>query len=83
MFIGDVNIGNLYNFKLNENRTGLLLHGRLEDKVANTTQELQEGGIIFGEGFGTITDIQVGPEDGYLYILTYQGTIYRIIPSSS
>jgi aldose sugar dehydrogenase len=83
IFIGDVNTGNLYNFKLNENRTGLLLHGRLEDKVANTTQELQEGEIIFGEGFGTITDIQVGPEDGYLYILTYQGTIYRIIPSSS
>ena len=40
------------------------------------------GGIIFGKGFGVITDIQVGPGDGYLYILNYDGTIYRIVPSS-
>jgi aldose sugar dehydrogenase len=81
MFVGDVNTGNLYNFKLNPQRTGFLLNGSLVDKVANTPEELQQ--VIFGKGFGVITDIQVGPEDGYLYILTYQGTIYRVAPSSS
>ena len=81
MFVGDVNTGNLYNFKLNPQRTGFLLNGSLVDKVANTPEELQQ--VIFGKGFGVITDIQVGPEDGYLYILTYQGTIYKIAPSSS
>jgi aldose sugar dehydrogenase len=79
MFVGDVNTGNLYNFKLNPQRTGFLLNGPLVDKVANTPEELQQ--VIFGKGFGVITDIQVGPEDGYLYVLTYQGTIYKIAPS--
>ena len=35
--------------------------------------------VIFGRGFGTITDLQVGP-DGYLYVLTFGGNIYRIVP---
>jgi glucose/arabinose dehydrogenase len=80
MFVGDVNTGNLFNFKLDEERTGLDLAGPLSDKVANTPDELQDN--IFGRGFGVITDIQVGPEDGYLYVLSYnEGTIYRIVPS--
>jgi aldose sugar dehydrogenase len=81
MFVGDVNTGNLFNFKLDEERTGLDLAGPLSDKIANTPDELQDNNI-FGSGFGVITDIQVGPDDGYLYILTYSGTIYRIVPSS-
>jgi aldose sugar dehydrogenase len=81
MFVGDVNTGNLFNFKLDEERTGLDLAGPLSDKVANTPEELQDNNI-FGSGFGVITDIQVGPDDGYLYVLTYSGTIYRIVPSS-
>jgi glucose/arabinose dehydrogenase len=82
IFMGDVNTGRLYNFKLNENRTELVLNGSLADKIANTPQELQEGGAVLGQGFGTITDIQVGPDDGYLYILTLRGGLYRIVPSS-
>jgi glucose/arabinose dehydrogenase len=78
MFVGDVNTGNLFNFKLDEQRTGLLLTGPLADKIANTPDELQDN--IFGSGFGVITDLQVGP-DGFLYVLTYSGTIYRIVPS--
>jgi glucose/arabinose dehydrogenase len=77
MFVGDVNTGNLYYFKLNQNRDGLVLGGALADKVANSLDELKN--VIFGKGFGTITDLQVGP-DGYLYILMIDGTIYRIIP---
>jgi glucose/arabinose dehydrogenase len=78
MFVGDVNTGNLYNFKLNEDRTGLLLSGPLEGKVADNLEDLKS--VIFGHGFGTITDIKVGP-DGFLYALTFDGTIYRIVPA--
>jgi hypothetical protein len=77
MFVGDVNTGNLYNFKLTADRTGLLLSGPLEGKIAYSMNDLKP--LIFGHGFGTITDLQVGP-DGFLYILTFDGTIYRIVP---
>ncbi|MGA8914253.1 MAG: PQQ-dependent sugar dehydrogenase [Nitrososphaeraceae archaeon] len=81
MFVGDYLYGNLYHFKLNQNRTGLLLlEGPLASKVENTLQDLDQ--VIFAKGFGAITDIQVGPDDGYLYILTLAGSIYRIIPAS-
>jgi aldose sugar dehydrogenase len=82
IFMGDVDNGNLYNFKLNEDRTALALEGPLADKIANTPQELQDGAVL-GQGFGVITDIQVGPDDGYLYILTLNGSLYRIVPNSS
>jgi glucose/arabinose dehydrogenase len=77
MFVGDINDGILYNFDLNENRTGLELDGALADKVANSNDDRSD--IIFGTGFNGITDIEVGP-DGYLYILLYGGTIYRVVP---
>jgi aldose sugar dehydrogenase len=83
IFMGDVDYGRLYNFKLNEDRTGLSLDGPLTDKIANTPEEFQEGGAVLGQGFGVITDIQVGPDDGYLYILTLNGSLYKIVPNSS
>jgi aldose sugar dehydrogenase len=79
MFVGDANTGNLYDFKLDEKRTKLILYTPLADRMANTIDELQH--IIFGQSFGIISDLEVGP-DGYLYVLTYQGTLYRVIPSS-
>jgi len=81
MFIGDVNDGKIYHFDLNQNRTQLFLDGQVEDKVASTTDEIPEK-MVFGQGFGTITDIELGP-DGYMYILTHDksdGAVYRIIP---
>ena len=86
MFVGDNINGNIYHFKLNLQRTELLLppNGPLADRVANSSDTLS--GIIFGEGFGGITDIKVGPDDGYLYVLTFnktQGTIYRIAPAAT
>jgi hypothetical protein len=33
-------------------------------------------------GLNGITDIEVGP-DGYLYILSYEGTIYRIVSEAA
>jgi aldose sugar dehydrogenase len=81
MFVGDVNSGRIYHFGLNNNRTELALNGPLADRIANSTNELQD--IIFGQGFGGITDIEVGP-DGYLYIVSIaDGAIYRIVPHNS
>jgi glucose/arabinose dehydrogenase len=80
MFVGDINNRILYNFDLNENRTGLELDGALADKVANSNDGRSD--IVFGTGFNGITDIEVGP-DGYLYILSYGGTIYRIVSEAA
>ena len=82
LFIGDANNGNIYRFDLNNDRTELVLQGQLTDKVADNISENQD--IIWGKGFGIITDIQIGPE-GYLYILSInlpqgRGTIFRIVP---
>jgi glucose/arabinose dehydrogenase len=81
-FVGDYHQGNIYHFKLNQNRTDLVLDGQLQDKVVNLPEELE--GIRFGEGFGAITDIQIGPYDGYLYVVSYglDGKIYRIVPAT-
>jgi aldose sugar dehydrogenase len=76
VFVADVHNGNIYRFKLNEDRTELVLAGSLSDRIANTTSELDD--IIFGRGFGGITDLEVGP-DGYLYVVSIgQGKIFRI-----
>jgi aldose sugar dehydrogenase len=79
MFVGDFHGGNIYHFKLNKSRTGLVLNDSvLADKIADTPQQTQD--IIFGQGFGGITDMQVGP-DGYLYVVSISnGAIYRIVP---
>jgi aldose sugar dehydrogenase len=80
MFVGDIKNGNLYHFKLNQDRTGLVLNGTLSNKISNKPQDSQP--IIFGSGFdGGITDLQVGP-DGYLYVAAFAGSIYRIVSSS-
>ena len=83
MFVGDILYGNIYHFKLNQQRDGLLLSGSIvaNNNVVNTIQESQQ--FVFARGFGGITDLQVGP-DGYLYVLSYtDGALYRIVPSSS
>ena len=80
IFVGDISKGNLYHFDLNEDRTQLVLEGPLADKVADADDENEW--IIFGQGFGAITDIEVGP-DGYLYIVGIHGTIHRIVPNQA
>jgi glucose/arabinose dehydrogenase len=83
IFVGDITKGNLYYFKVNENRTALKFDDKqpgLSDLVADNNQEVSA--IALGTGFGGITDLETGP-DGYLYILSYgNGSVYRIIPSS-
>jgi aldose sugar dehydrogenase len=82
LLVADYNNGNIYHFDLNKDRTGLLLEGELADTVANSNEELEP--LIFAQGFGPITDLDVGP-DGYLYIVSgvrsENGSIYRIVPT--
>ncbi|MGD1837041.1 MAG: PQQ-dependent sugar dehydrogenase [Nitrososphaeraceae archaeon] len=83
IFVGDAKYGNIYHFELNEDRTELQLEGPLKDK-AGSIEEMEQQ-VVFGSGFGVITDIEVGP-DGYLYVLTFDkenGTIYKIIPATN
>jgi glucose/arabinose dehydrogenase len=83
IFVGDFKFGNLYLLHPNKNRIDLSLENTTEglsDHVADNQAELSQ--VIFGTGFGSITDLETGP-DGYLYILTLQGNIYRIVPAIS
>jgi glucose/arabinose dehydrogenase len=83
VFVGDINYGNLYFFKLNKERDGFELGSSsgLADLVADPVGSdilVEASPVIIGERFGRITDIETGP-DGYLYVLTYlDGKIYRI-----
>ena len=71
--------GTIYRFELNEERSELVLTGKLQDKIANSDEELQD--IIFAKDFGRVTDIEVGP-DGYIYVVSIiRGEIYRIVPN--
>jgi aldose sugar dehydrogenase len=92
IFVGDINNGNLYYFELNKNRTGLRFGynsdydntetALLYDFVADDKAEVST--ITFGKGFGGITDIKTGSDDGFLYILSYfDGHIYRIVPDNN
>jgi glucose/arabinose dehydrogenase len=79
MFVAGFLNGYIYHFELNENRTALKVDGALKDRIANSSKELED--VVFAKGFGGITDIEEGPYDGYLYLVSYaQGKIYRITP---
>jgi aldose sugar dehydrogenase len=82
MFVGTAK-NMLLRFDLNENRSELVLNGSLADKVADSTDELED--YTFADNLGIITDVEVGP-DGNLYLLTGvrepEGKIYRIVPSA-
>ena len=77
VFVG-TSTGNLYHFDMNKDRTGFILYNNLTDKIADSPEELAQ--IRFGDKFVGITDLQVGPHDGLLYIVTTDGAIYKIVP---
>lgn len=80
MFVGDVHNGRIYHFKLNTDRTELVLPNSLESKFLTSLYPTGVDKILFGQGFGGITDLTVGP-DGYLYVVSIgQGKIFRILP---
>jgi len=87
MFTGDINNGYLYRYTLSDDREDIEITNNtyvgdfkaLSDNEADEPAENQP--LIFGQGFGGITDLKVGP-DGYLYVLGYFGDIYKIMPKS-
>jgi aldose sugar dehydrogenase len=81
LFVGDCTVGNLYRFELNKNRDGFVFNTKqLSDNIVNIGDNMDE--IIFGTGFGCISDVVTGP-DGLLYVVSLtDGTIYRIVPQS-
>lgn len=83
LFLGDVHAGNLYHFSLNEDRTELLLPQPLIDRIADTDTESNSEAIVFATGFAGISDIEVSPYDGYMYVVSLgQGKIFKILPTS-
>jgi aldose sugar dehydrogenase len=79
VFVGDNNNGFLYYFEMNPERNGFILD-MIPDLVVDNEEE--QSSIVFGNGFGSITDLVTGPDDGFLYILSHDnGVIYRITPA--
>jgi glucose/arabinose dehydrogenase len=70
LFVGEFVNGIIFDFDLSKDRTQLSFdnNGPLKDKVVDNAEELED--IIFGHGFGGITDIKIGPYDGYMYVLS-------------
>ncbi len=72
ILVGDHNLGKLYFFKVNEARTGL----DVNDAIIDSESEIDSH--ILGDGFGSITDIETGP-DGKMYIVSLrEGIVYTI-----
>ena len=83
LLVGSVKQGRIFHFNLNETRTGLDLppSGELVDKMAYVDEELES--VTLGRNFGIITDIEINPYDGKIYVVDGQsknGKIYQIHP---
>jgi glucose/arabinose dehydrogenase len=82
MFVGDVHNGRIYHFDLTPDRKDLILPQELSSRVIEKPTSPGVSNIVFGEGFGGITDLEVGP-DGNLYVVSIGlGSIYQISPAS-
>lgn len=84
LLVGDSNCGQIYRFKLNAARDALALSSApLVDRVMDnaTNRCLDEvGEIAFGQSFGSVTDLENGP-DGMIYVVSITtGRIFRIAP---
>src|SRR6476620_813172 len=67
LFVASFNLGEIYDFDLNENRTKL----EITNTTANNTltKKLDVRNVLFAHGLGKITDMDVG-QDGNLYVLS-------------
>jgi aldose sugar dehydrogenase len=83
LFIGGFLDGRIYHFNLNADRTHLALPQSLNSRSLASSDLPKADPIIFGEGFGGISNLVVSP-DGYLYVVSVgTGNIYRIEPTSA
>jgi glucose/arabinose dehydrogenase len=81
MFVADVHNGRIYHFKLNSDRTELILPDSIQSNLLTSLNAPDMNEMLFGRGFGGITDLTVGP-DGYIYVVSIgQGKIFRIVPT--
>ncbi|MDF2736619.1 MAG: gdhB 1 [Nitrososphaeraceae archaeon] len=83
LLVGSVKQGRIFHFNLNETRTGLDLSSseQLVDKMADVDEELES--VTLGRNFGVITDIEINPYNGKIYVVDGQsknGKIYQIHP---
>jgi len=82
MFVGDVHNGRIYHFDLTADRKDLVLPQELSSRVIEKPSSPGVSNIVFGDGFGGVTDLEVGPE-GNLYVVSIGlGSIFQISPAS-
>jgi glucose/arabinose dehydrogenase len=76
--VGDNNLGQLYALPLNAARTAFDLSGfaGVSDFVADDATERDQFRI--GSGFGSITDLTIGPDRNLYIVSISNGTVYRI-----
>lgn len=90
LIVASCNFGNLFKFELNEQRNGfsmntphlqdLVVNYVIQENDQNNSESMQE--ILFGEGFGCLTDIEFGP-DGNIYLVSISdNAIYVISPKN-
>ena len=78
MFVGDVHNGRIYHFDLTSDRKDLVLPQALSSRIIEKPSSPGVSSIVFGEGFGGITDLEMGP-DGNLYVVSIGlGSIFQI-----
>lgn len=83
LFLGSFLNGNIYHFDLNEDRSHLIVPSSFVYKTMATWNSTGAADITFGEGFGGISSLAVGP-DGHLYVVSFgNGVIYKIGPAPS
>lgn len=77
VLVGDNNLGQIYALPLTPSRDALDVQSLLGgDLVADSDAERDQ--FLFGEGFGSVTDLEIGP-DGALYVVSItDGAIYRV-----
>src|SRR5215467_1293370 len=84
IFLGSFLNGKIYHFDLNKNRNHLIVPTTFMNNYNQMPTWNSTGAvdITFGDGFGGISSLNVGP-DGYLYVISLtKGIIYKIIPST-
>jgi glucose/arabinose dehydrogenase len=78
MFVGDVHNGRIYHFDLTPDRKDLILPQSLSSRIIEKPSSPGVSSIVFGEGFGGITDLEMG-FDGNLYVVSIGlGSIFQI-----
>ncbi|MGB7156834.1 MAG: PQQ-dependent sugar dehydrogenase [Tepidisphaeraceae bacterium] len=79
LFVGTFRGGGaLLHFELSPSRKTLALDGPLADTVADNTGSTfaEQSAVLFGSGFGQVSDIITGP--GGMYVLSLNGNLYRV-----